>query len=340
MAVMQYREALRAAMREEMERDDRVLLLGEEVGGYNGAYRISEGLMDRFGRMRVLDTPIAEEGFVGMALGAAMTGLRPIVEFMTWNFSLVAFDQIVNHVAKARYMSDGQFTVPMVLRGPQGGGQQLTAQHSQCVEAWYVHTPGLYVVAAATPADAKGLLKTAIRDDNPVIFLEHLGLYNMKAEVPEDTEYLVPLGKAATRRAGADVTVFTYSKPLYAALEAAEQLEVEEISVEVIDLRSLRPIDLEAIVESVRRTHRAVVVTEAWQPCGMSREIAGLIYQHAFDELDAPVEEVTGAEVPMPYARNLEMMAIPDADKIKAAVRRTLAREGTLGSLSGFFERN
>lgn len=333
MSVMQYREALRAAMREEMERDDRVCLIGEEVGGYNGAYRISEGLMDRFGRMRVLDTPIAEEGFTGMALGAAMVGLRPIVEYMTWNFSLVAYDQIINHIAKAHYMSNGAFRVPMVLRGPQGGGQQLTAQHSQCVESWYIHCPGLYVVTASTPAEAKGLLKTCIRDDNPIIFLEHLGLYNLKDEVPDDPEFLIPLGVADIKRPGQDVTILTYSKMVYAALQAAEELDKEEISAEVIDLRSLRPLDLEAILDSVRKTHHVVVVTEDWQPSGMSRELAGLVYQHAFDELDAPVEEVTGAEIPMPYSKNLEQMAIPDAESIKAAVRRTLARQGELAPL-------
>ncbi|HEY3265420.1 MAG TPA: alpha-ketoacid dehydrogenase subunit beta [Armatimonadota bacterium] len=333
MALMQYREALRAAMREEMERDDRVCLMGEEVGGYNGAYRISEGLMDQFGRMRVLDTPIAEEGFTGMALGASMVGLRPIVEYMTWNFSLVAYDQIVNHVAKARYMSNGQFGAPMVMRGPQGGGQQLTAQHSQCVESWYLHCPGLYVVTAATPADAKGLLKTAIRDDNPVIFLEHLGLYNMKGEVSDDRDLLIPFGVADVKRAGTDVTILTYSKMLYPCLQAAEELDKDEVSAEVIDLRSLRPLDLDAILTSVRKTHHVVVVTEDWQPSGMARELSGLIYQHAFDELDAPVEEVCGAPIPMPYAKNLEQMAIPDADAVKSAVRRTLARPGELAPL-------
>jgi pyruvate dehydrogenase E1 component beta subunit len=330
---MQYREALRAAMREEMERDDRVCLMGEEVGGYNGAYRISEGLMDQFGRMRVLDTPIAEEGFTGMALGAAMVGLRPIVEYMTWNFSLVAYDQIINHVAKARYMSNGQFGAPMVMRGPQGGGQQLTAQHSQCVESWYMHCPGLYVVTAATPADAKGLLKSSIRNDNPVIFLEHLGLYNIKGEVPEDPNYLVPLGRADVKRNGQDVTILAYSKMLYTALEAAQDLDSDEISAEVLDLRSLRPLDLEAILASVRKTHRVVIVTEDWQPSGMAREISGLIYQHAFDDLDSPIEEVCGAPIPMPYAKNLEQMAIPDVAAIKAAVRRTLARPGELAPL-------
>lgn len=333
MSVIQYREALRAAMREEMERDDRVCLIGEEVGGYNGAYRISEGLMDQFGRMRVLDTPIAEEGFTGMALGAAMVGLRPIVEYMTWNFSLVAYDMIINHVAKARYMSNAQFGAPLVLRGPQGGGQQLTAQHSQCVESWYLHCPGLYVVTAATPADAKGLLKSAIRDDNPVVFLEHLGLYNMKGEVPDSPDFLVPIGLADIKRPGQDVTLLTYSKMLYPALEAAQALEADEISVEVIDLRSLRPLDLDAIIKSVAKTHRAVVVTEDWQPSGMARELSGLIYQHAFDELDAPVEEVCGAPVPMPYARNLEQLAIPDVEAIKFAVHRTLARPGELTPL-------
>lgn len=320
-------------MREEMERDDRVCLIGEEVGGYNGAYRISEGLMDQFGRMRVLDTPIAEEGFTGMALGAAFIGVRPIVEYMTWNFSLVAFDQIINHIAKARYMSNGQFRVPIVLRGPQGGGQQLTAQHSQCVESWYVHCPGLYVVAASTPADAKGLLKACIRDDNPVVFLEHLGLYNIKGEVPEDPEFLIPLGVADIKRPGTDVTILTYSKMVHTALQAAEELDQDEISAEVIDLRSLRPLDLDTILASVRKTHHVVVATEGWQPSGMCRELSGLVYQHAFDELDAPVEEVFGAPVPMPYAKNLEAMAIPDAESIKAAVRKTLARQGELAPL-------
>ena len=334
MAVIQYREALREAMREEMERDDRVCLMGEEVGGYNGAYRISEGLMDQFGRMRVLDTPIAEEGFTGMALGAAMVGLRPIVEYMTWNFSLVAFDMIINHIAKVRYMSDGQFTAPMVLRGPQGGGQQLTAQHSQCVEAWYIHCPGLYVVTAATPADAKGLLKTCIRNDNPVIFLEHLGLYNLKGEVPESADFMIPLGVADIRKPGTDVTILSYSKMIHSAVQAAELLERDEISAEVIDLRSLRPLDLETILNSVRKTHRVVIATEAWQDSGFSRELSGLIYQHAFDEMDAPIEEVTGAPVPMPYAKNLEAMAIPNAETIADAARRTLARSGEFAPIT------
>jgi pyruvate dehydrogenase E1 component beta subunit len=230
-------------------------------------------------------------------------------------------------------MSNGQFSVPLVLRGPQGGGQQLTAQHSQCVESWYIHCPGLYVVTASTPADAKGLLKTCIRDDNPVIFIEHLGLYNMKDEVPDDPVFLFPLGVADVKRPGRDVTILTYSKMVHSALQAAEELDKDEISAEVIDLRSLRPLDVEAIVSSVKKTHHVVIVTEDWQPSGMCRELAGIVYDNAFDELDAPVEEVYGAPVPMPYAKNLEQLAIPGAEEIKAAVRRTLARQGELAPL-------
>jgi pyruvate dehydrogenase E1 component beta subunit len=323
MALITYRDALTQALREEMRRDSRVFLMGEEVGVYQGAYKVSRGLMQEFGEKRVIDTPITEEGFTGVGIGAAMVGLRPIVEIMTWNFSMEAIDQIVNGAAKMLYMSGGQVKIPMVIRGPGGAAHQLGAQHSQSLESWYAHVPGLKVAAAATPYDAKGLLKSAIRDDDPVIFIEGETLYGMKGEVPEE-EYLVPLGVADVKRQGTDVTLLAWAKMVGTALKAAEALAGDNVSCEVIDLRSLRPLDREAILDSVRRTNRCVVVEEDWPYSGIGAELADLIQHEAFDDLDAPVERVTGADVPMPYARNLEHLAIPSPERVVEAVRRVM----------------
>jgi pyruvate dehydrogenase E1 component beta subunit len=320
MAVITYREALNQAHREEMRRDGRVFLIGEEVAEYEGAYKVSQGLLKEFGPKRVVDTPIAEEVIVGVAVGAAMAGLRPIAEMMTINFSLLAMDQIVNHAAKLRYMSGGQLTIPLVIRAPQGGGQQLGAQHSQSLEAWYVHVPGLKVVTASAPADAKGLLKSAIRDDNPVLFLEHEVLYNHKGEVP-DGEYTTPLGVAEVKRAGEHVTIVAYLRMVEVALAAAERLAQEGIEAEVIDPRTLKPLDIETIAASVKKTNRAVIVEECWRTCGMAAEIQCRIHERAFDYLDAPVARVSGADVPMPYASHLEQLAIPDEEAVIAAVK-------------------
>ncbi len=323
MPVMQYREALNQAMREEMQRDERVFLLGEEVGAYNGAYKVSRGLLAEFGPQRVLDTPIAELGFTGLAVGAAMAGLRPIVEVMTFNFSILALDQVVNGAAKMLYMSGGQFGVPMVLRGPGGSAHQLAAQHSQSLEAWYCHVPGLKVVMPSTPADAKGLLKSAIRDDNPVVFIESEVLYGMKGEVPEG-EYTIPLGVAEIKRPGKDVTVIAHSKMLHVALQAANELEAEGVDAEVIDPRTLRPLDTETLLQSVKKTNRAVIVEEGWSFCGVGAQIVDILQQQAFDYLDAPILRVTGADVPTPYNKTLEHMAFPDAQRVKQAVLRVL----------------
>ncbi|NOZ57096.1 MAG: pyruvate dehydrogenase complex E1 component subunit beta [Calditrichaeota bacterium] len=323
MALISMREALNQAMAEEMERDERVYLMGEEVGFYQGAYKVSQGLLERFGEKRVIDTPIAELGFIGVGIGSAMVGLRPIVEVMTWNFSILGMDQIVNNAAKLRYMSGGQFKVPIVFRGPGGAAHQLAAQHSQALEAWYAHVPGLKVVAPSTPADAKGLLKTSIRDDNPVIFVESEVMYGMKGEVPEG-ELLIPLGKADVKREGEDVTVIAYSKMVHVALQAAKELEEEDISVEVLDLRTIRPLDEEAVVASVRKTNRAVIVQEGWPFSGVASEVAYRIQQRCFDDLDAPVERVTSADVPMPYNKRLEHAAMPDPSKVKKAIRKVL----------------
>ena len=319
-----YREALNEALHEEMERDDRVLLLGEEVGLYEGAYKVSRGLLERFGDRRVRDTPIAEEVIVGAAVGAAMGGLRPIAEMMTWNFAILAFDQILNHAAKVRYMFGGQTTVPIVVRGPQGGGKQLAAQHSQSVETWLAHCPGLKVVTPSTPADAKGLLKTAVRDDNPVMFLEHEILYNAKGPVPEG-EHLVPFGEALVLREGADATIVTYSLMVLKALKAAEELAAEGIHVEVVDLRTLVPLDFDTVLASVRKTNRVLVLQEGWPVCGMASEIAARLQEEAFDDLDAPVLRLTGKPVPMPYNKALEAQAIPQVADVVAAVRRLVA---------------
>ena len=322
MSVMTYREALNLALREEMQRDSRVFLLGEEIGVYEGAYKVTQGLLKEFGERRVIDTPICESGFTGVAIGAAMLGLRPVVEMMTFNFAILALDQIVNSAAKMYYMSGGQYNVPIVVRGPGGPAHQLAAQHSQSMEVYFYHVPGLKVVRPSTPRDAKGLLKSAIRDDNPVIFIESETLYGIKGEVPDDPEFTIPLGKAEIRREGSDVTVFAYMGMLYRVLEAAEELAKEGISCEIVDPRTLRPMDIETIVASVRKTHRAVVVEAGAGFAGMGSEIAAFITESAFDDLDAPVERVTGANAPMPYAKNLERAKTPSKEKIIAAIRR------------------
>jgi pyruvate dehydrogenase E1 component beta subunit len=323
---LRFREALREAMVEEMERDDRVFLMGEEVGYYQGAYKVSEGMIEKFGPKRVIDTPIAEAGFAGIGVGAAMVGLRPIVEFMTWNFSAVAFDQILNNAAKLRQMSGGQFDCPIVFRGPNASAAQVGSQHSHAMEHFYAHIPGLKVIAPAFPADAKGMMKTAIRDDNPVLVMESETLYNaVRGEVP-DGEHLVPLGKAHIARPGTDVTIAAYSRMTHVSLEAAATLEKEGISAEVIDLRSLRPLDEDTLVASVERTHRLVVVHEGWPYGGVGAEVADRVQRLAFDALDAPILRVTTLDVPMPYSAKLEQACMPQADRVVATVRRLLAR--------------
>jgi len=329
MAVMTYREALNMALREEMRRDPNVCVIGEEVGLYEGAYKVTQGLLKEFGPQRIVDTPIAESGFTGVGIGAAMVGLRPVVEMMTFNFALLALDQIVNSAAKINYMSGGQFNVPIVIRGPGGPAAQLAAQHSQSMETYFYHVPGLKVVRPTTPADAKGLLKSSIRDDNPVIFIEAETLYNVKGEVPEDPDFLIPLGQAIVRREGTDVTVIAYMGMMYRAMEAAEELEKEGISVELVDPRTLRPMDTETIIKSVRKTHRVVVVEAGAGFAGMGSEIAASVTEQAFDDLDAPVERVTGANAPMPYARNLEKLKTPSKDRIVAAIRRVCNANGS-----------
>jgi pyruvate/2-oxoglutarate/acetoin dehydrogenase E1 component len=324
MATMTYRGALNMALREEMERDPEVFLIGEEIGVYDGAYKVTQGLLKQFGPRRVVDTPICEAGFTGVAIGAAMLGLRPVVEMMTFNFAILALDQIVNSAAKISYMSGGQFHIPIVIRGPGGPAHQLAAQHSQSMEVYFYHVPGLKVVRPSTPRDAKGLLKSAIRDDNPVIFIESETLYGIKGEVPEDPAFTIPLGQAEVRRQGRDVTVVAYMGMLYRALEAAEELDREGISCEIVDPRTLRPMDTGTIIGSVRKTHRAVVVEAGAGFAGMGSEIAAFITENAFDDLDAPVERVTGANAPMPYAKNLERAKTPSKEKIVAAVRRTV----------------
>ena len=327
MPTMRFREALRAAMIEEMERDPLVMIMGEEVGHYQGAYKVTEGMLDKFGPKRVLDTPIAESGFAGIAIGAAMAGIRPIVEFMTWNFSAVAFDQILNNAAKIRQMSGGQFSIPIVFRAPNASARQVAAQHSHAMEHFYTHIPGLKCIAPATPADAYGMMKTAIRDDNPVLVFESETLYSFKGEVPDDPNFTVPFGKANVAREGTDVTLFTYSRLVHVCLEVAEKLAAEGISVEVVDLRSLRPLDEEALVKSISKTHHAVVVHEGWSYGGIGAEIATRLQHLAFDELDAPVERVTFLDVPMPYNAKLEQLVIPGVPRIIEAVRRaTYAR--------------
>jgi len=327
MARLSYREALNQAMTEEMERDDSIFLMGEEVGHYQGAYKVSQGMLQKFGEKRVIDTPIAECGFVGVGIGAAMAGLRPIVELMTWNFSLVgAVDQIINNAAKIRYMSGGQFKIPIVIRGAGGAAHQLGAQHSQCLEYMYANVPGLKVVMPSTPADAKGLLKSAIRDDDPVVFIEGELLYGVQGEVP-DGEHVVPLGKGDLKREGTDVTLVTWGRMVYLAQEAAELCAKENISVEIVDPRTIRPLDSELIAASVRKTHRAVVLEEAHAFSAVAAEIVTRIQSECFDDLDAPVERVSRLDVPMPYALNLEDLVVPDVKRVVAAVKRVLYRE-------------
>ncbi|MCY4035367.1 MAG: pyruvate dehydrogenase complex E1 component subunit beta [Hyphomicrobiales bacterium] len=319
---MSVREALRDAMAEEMRRDDRVFLFGEEVGEYQGAYKVSQGLLEEFGENRVFDTPITEHGFTGLAVGAAFAGLRPVVEFMTFNFAMQAMDQIINSAAKMLYMSGGKLSCPIVFRGPNGAAARVTAQHSQDYSAWYAHIPGLKVVAPYTASDAKGLLKAAIRDPNPVVFLENEILYGHSFDVPEVDDWILPIGKARVLRAGADVTIVSYSHALTFVLEACEKLSSEHgIEAEVIDLRSLRPLDMETILESVRKSNRIVVVEQGWGVCGIGAEVSARVCAEAFDYLDAPPMRVSGEDVPMPYAANLEALALPDANRVIEAAR-------------------
>ncbi len=318
MAEMRYREALNAALREELERDESVLIIGEDIGVFNGAFKVTQGLLEDFGEKRVRDTPISENTIVGVGVGAAMTGLRPIVELMTVNFSLLAMDQIVNHMSTIHYMFGGQVTVPMVVRMPQGAGHQLGPTHSHCLEAIFSHVPGMLLAVPTTPADAKGLLKSAIRDDNPVVFIEHESLYGLKGEVPDgDEDHLVPFGQAAIRREGDDVTIVGISRMALTTQKAAEILEEEhDVSAEVIDPRTLRPLDLDTILESVRHTNRCVIVEEGWPQGGVGANLAALIQEHAFDFLDAPIARVTGADLPMPYSKPLEQIAFPHEPQI------------------------
>jgi pyruvate dehydrogenase E1 component beta subunit len=341
LAIVTYRQALHDTLLEEMRRDPAVILMGEEIGVFEGSYKITAGLLKEFGPDRVMDTPIAEEGFVGAAVGAAMLGMRPVVEIMTVNFSLLAIDQVVNHAAKIHYMFGGQSKVPMVLRMPEGGGQQLAATHSQNFSSWYAYVPGLKVVAPATAADARGLLKTSIRDDDPVIFLENLALYNTKGEVPDlgepaskddpgsGEELLVPIGKANVMREGSDITLISYSRMSMVVLELARRLEQEQgLSCEVIDVRSLRPLDRPTLIESVKKTGRAVIVEEDWYSYGVGAELVATIQEGAFDYLDAPILRVAQAEVPLPYAKVMEQAALPKAQNILAAIKRTLDASG------------
>ncbi len=321
MAVITIREALNQAMREEMRRDENIFLMGEEVAAYQGAYKVSKGMLEEFGERRVIDSPITELGFAGLGVGAAMTGLRPIIEFMTFNFSILATDQIINSAAKMRYMSGGQFKIPIVFRGPNGSAYQVSSQHSQALESWYAFFPGIKVVMPSTPADAKGLLKSAIRDDDPVIFLEQERMYGLKGEVPDGEDFLIPLGRADVKREGTDCTIVARSLMVPVALKAAEELEKQGVSCEVIDPRTIRPLDIETIINSVKKTNRVVVAEESHPFCGVAAEISAQITERAFDFLDAPVKRVSGADAPMPYAKNLEQLAIPDVPRLVEAVR-------------------
>jgi pyruvate dehydrogenase E1 component beta subunit len=321
MTTQTMREALRDAMAEEMRRDPNVFLMGEEVAQYQGAYKVSQGLLDEFGPKRVIDTPITEQGFAGIGVGAAFAGLRPIVEFMTWNFAMQAIDQIINSAAKTHYMSGGQLNCPIVFRGPNGAASRVAAQHSQCFSAWYAHCPGLKVVAPSTAADAKGLLKSAIRDPNPVLVLENEILYGATGEVPKDDQWLVPIGKARIARTGSHVTIVSFARGVVYALEAAERLAGEGLEAEVIDLRSLRPIDWDTILASLRKTNRLVTVEEAWPVCSVGSEICAQAAIQAFDYLDAPPAKISGADVPMPYAANLERLALPSVEQVVAAAK-------------------
>jgi pyruvate dehydrogenase E1 component beta subunit len=320
MATVRYREALNQALREEMQRDDRVFIMGEDIGVFNGAFKVTQGLLEEFGEKRVRDTPISENTLVGMGVGAAMTGLRPVVELMTINFSLLAMDQLVNHMATVHYMFGGQVTVPMVVRMPQGAGHQLGPTHSHCLEAIYLHVPGMLVAVPSTPADAKGLLKAAVRDDNPVVFIEHESLYGQRGEIPDEGDHVVDFGQAAIRREGEDVTIVGISRMALTAQKAAEVLDDEhEVDAEVIDPRTLRPLDLDTILDSVRKTNRCVIVEEGWPHGGVGANLAALIQEQAFDWLDAPVARVTGADLPMPYSKPLEQIAFPHEPQVVEA---------------------
>ena len=326
MAEITYRQALHDVLREELQRDENVFLMGEEIGTFEGSYKITAGLLKEFGPKRVVDTPIAENGFVGMATGAAMLGLRPIVEIMTINFIVLAMDQIVNHAAKIYSMFGGQCPVPLVIRTPGGGGQQLSATHSQNLEVWFAHVPGLKVVAPSTPADAKGLMRTSVRDNNPVIFLENLALYNVKGEAPGD-DYIIPIGQAKVTKEGADLTVISYSRMSAVALDVARRLEEEnKLSIEVVDLRSLRPLDYETIINSVKKTNRAIVFEEDWRSYGVGAEIAALLQEEAFDFLDAPVQRVASLELPLPYSKPLERAALTGAKQLEEAIQKITPR--------------
>ena len=333
MRTITYRDALREAIREEMHRDERVYIMGEDIAGYGGTYGVSKGLFEEFGEKRVKDTPLAEEVIAGAAIGSALGGLRPIAELMTANFSLLASDQIINSMAKFRYMFGGQPTLPVVIRMPGGGGAQRGAQHSQMLETMYAHIPGLKVVMPATPYDAKGMLKSAIRDNDPVLFIEHELLYNVKGEVPDEgVEYTVPLNRGITRREGRHVTIVTFSRMVHISLQAADELAKEGIEAEVIDLRAIRPIDLELVTDSVRKTNRVVVAEEGWKYYGTGQGVAALIYEYAFDHLDAPIGHVAGKDVPMPYAKNLERAALPTRDEVVAAVKAIVPARVTAGA--------
>jgi pyruvate dehydrogenase E1 component beta subunit len=321
MAVMTMREALNQALSEELARDENVFLMGEEVAAYQGAYKVTKGLLEKFGEKRVIDTPITELGFAGLGVGAAMAGLRPIVEFMTFNFSILATDQIINSAAKMLYMSGGQFKIPMVFRGPGGSAYQVSSQHSQAIESWFAFFPGLKVVMPSTPADAKGLLKSSIRDDDPVIFIEQERMYGNKGEVPDSEDFTIPLGLADVKRAGKDATIVARSLMVPVALKAAEELAQQGIDCEVIDPRTIRPLDIDTIITSVKKTNRVVVAEESHPFCGVGAEISAEINERAFDYLDAPVKRISGADVPMPYAKNLERLAIPGVEQLIAAVR-------------------
>lgn len=321
MATITIREALNQALREELARDERVFLMGEEVAEYDGAYKVTKGLLKEFGGKRVIDTPITELGFAGLGVGAAMVGLRPIVEFMTFNFSILATDQIINSAAKMLYMSGGQFNIPIVFRGPGGSAYQVSSQHSQAIESWFAYFPGLKVVMPSTAADAKGLLKSAIRDDDPVIFIEQERMYGNKGEVPDDPDFTIPLGVADIKRKGNDVTIVARSLMVPVALKAAEKLAEQGVSCEVVDPRTIRPLDIETIISSVKKTNRVVLAEESHPICGVNAEISTQIMERAFDYLDAPVKRVSGVDVPMPYAKNLESLAVPDVDRVIAAVR-------------------
>ena len=317
-----YRDTVRQTLIEELDRDENVFLIGEDIGRYQGTFRVTAGLFDRYGERRVVDTPITEPAIVGFATGAAMTGLRPVVEMMTMSFSILAMDQIINHAAKIHYMTAGQASIPMVIRGPGGAANQLSAQHSHSLEGWYAHCPGLKVVAPSTPACAKGLLKSAIRDDNPVIFTENPGLYGIKGDVPEDPDFTIPFGLARVARKGSDVSLIAYSRMVHVCMAAAEKLAADGIDCEIIDVRSLLPLDKDTIYNSVRKTHRAVVVYEDWRSGGFGAEIASRISEDCFDDLDAPVLRVGGLNTPMPYTRVLELQCIPNENDVIAAVQK------------------